>query len=1103
MNKNRTRHHRAQWGRLLAALLSALLITGTVSPVFADTLSEEGVVQAAETVTGTENGIAAPDESAEISSTEPEAEIISDSLEIIRGEGSADSGITREEESADPEIIEGEGSANPENAESEESSSETSGEITETETPDKDSPSGTDAEEFPEEHDGVTPMEEAGGEPAEEVSEETTEKPAEEAGETPGEEAGGMPEGDAGTPIEAELVFGEDEETILEEAEGAALTAAGQVIVGTNGMPTINIILAGTTLDQIKRGSKDTKYSGNTADMTVNGTGTSQTDVEIKGRGNSTWNQTKKPFQIKFDKKQDLFGQGKAKKWILLANDLDRSQLRNDIGLTLASKNGIPGALPQGQFIEVYFNGVYEGLYYLTRKVEVGTVPLKDDKGIIVEFEHIREPDEPSGYSTGGSRLSTKETVIDSKDMSEQKAVFDNFMKSYNAFEKAVMNKDWRTASQYADMQSFARHFLLSDFTGGQDMFGSSCYMFKDGDGDVIHAGPMWDFDLAYGNNVLSLSKESKSPYRTWAYMDVRECPNSIEVIKKWAPLYEYLMNMPEFRELVRTEYWGSVRKTLAEVSQSIGQRSTAISDARRRDLAKWHTGSSGGTESAAVEKYMKERTRYFDLLYGDVLKLGGFYDLKGAYKNETVRASRTADGYYVFSNRSGAVLDVIGAKKADGAGVQWTSYNKSDAQKWLPLASGAIISKETGFVLTGSPDGGYTIRNVAFSGNGPSAAQKFTFTKTTVDIASAVKNTTYAVTKASDARIPAASIYGKTLKEGEDYTLAKSVSETSVRWTFTGIGFFTGKKEVSIRVANSGGLDGSVFYRISSKLDRTKVLTVGGSSLKSGGNVQLESFSGSLEDYWFLEAQADGTYCIRNARSGMALDVKGGMTANNTNVQQYTPNGTTSQRFIIGRQSDGTYEVIGLKSQKAVDVAGGKTAENTNIQIYTPNDTRAQRWYIEAVGRRPDISGTYRIVSCAGKADKAVSVNGTSKANGANIFLWDAATSASAKWVLSENKDLNRTWSIRSSYSGKALDVAQDGTRSGTNVCQNAFAKDDNSFKWVLMKNERDNTYTIFSICSGLALDVSGGSGSNRANIQIYTPNGTRAQKWIFKTAA
>ena len=49
------------------------------------------------------------------------------------------------------------------------------------------------------------------------------------------------------------------------------------------------------------------------------------TDMSMKGRGNTTWGLPKKPYQIKLDSKQDILGMGKAKKWVLLANYGDRS----------------------------------------------------------------------------------------------------------------------------------------------------------------------------------------------------------------------------------------------------------------------------------------------------------------------------------------------------------------------------------------------------------------------------------------------------------------------------------------------------------------------------------------------------------------------------------------------------------------------------------------------------------------------------------------------------------------------------------------------------------------------------------------------------------
>ena len=43
-------------------------------------------------------------------------------------------------------------------------------------------------------------------------------------------------------------------------------------------------------------------------------------NLRIRGRGNSTWSFPKKPYQIKFDNKENVLGMPKDKKWILLAN---------------------------------------------------------------------------------------------------------------------------------------------------------------------------------------------------------------------------------------------------------------------------------------------------------------------------------------------------------------------------------------------------------------------------------------------------------------------------------------------------------------------------------------------------------------------------------------------------------------------------------------------------------------------------------------------------------------------------------------------------------------------------------------------------------------
>ena len=93
----------------------------------------------------------------------------------------------------------------------------------------------------------------------------------------------------------------------------------------------------------------------------------------VKGRGNSTWGGKKKPYQISLNKKADLLQTGEKdnaqKKWILLANANDASQLHSTIAYNLALELGMVGV--QCRPVDLYYDGEYRGSYLLTEKVEV------------------------------------------------------------------------------------------------------------------------------------------------------------------------------------------------------------------------------------------------------------------------------------------------------------------------------------------------------------------------------------------------------------------------------------------------------------------------------------------------------------------------------------------------------------------------------------------------------------------------------------------------------------------------------------------------------------------------------------------------------------
>ena len=89
--------------------------------------------------------------------------------------------------------------------------------------------------------------------------------------------------------------------------------------IDNNGLPVMMINLNNTSLTEIDENGTDVKYGGNEIELYNKGALSEFDNVEIRGRGNLSWIQPKKSYQIKLDKSVDLLGLGKAKKWVLLA----------------------------------------------------------------------------------------------------------------------------------------------------------------------------------------------------------------------------------------------------------------------------------------------------------------------------------------------------------------------------------------------------------------------------------------------------------------------------------------------------------------------------------------------------------------------------------------------------------------------------------------------------------------------------------------------------------------------------------------------------------------------------------------------------------------
>ena len=225
-------------------------------------------------------------------------------------------------------------------------------------------------------------------------------------------------------------------------------------------------------------------------------------DGKIKGRGNSTWGMAKKPYAIKFDEKQSFFGEPKDKSWVLLANYADKTSLRTSTAFYLGKISNLDYT-PRYHYVDVMLNGRYNGTYQLGEKLKIGKnrVNVGDD-GFLMEIDSRASSESDSRYFS----IKHIEQVVNIKDPDVE---YDDenydYAKNYVSLaDEALFSNDFKNQEEgwqkYMDMDSFVDWYLINEISKNNDaIFFSSCYMNLKR-GEKLKMGPLWDFDIAFGN---------------------------------------------------------------------------------------------------------------------------------------------------------------------------------------------------------------------------------------------------------------------------------------------------------------------------------------------------------------------------------------------------------------------------------------------------------------------------------------------------------------------------------------------------------------------------------------------------------------------------
>lgn len=296
--------------------------------------------------------------------------------------------------------------------------------------------------------------------------------------------------------------------------------------------------------------------------------------ANIRGRGNSTWGYPKKPYAIKLDKKAEVLGMPKHKRWCLLANWMDRTDMRNDIAFEIGRRMSGLAWTPRGRFVDLVFNGKFVGNYYLCEQIKVDSNR--------VNITEMSESDIEGDALTGGYLLEL-DTYFDEvnkfkskifrlpvmfKDPDEevlQPAQFEYFQNYFNTVEEKLNNHDsYSEIAALIDIDSFIDWWLLNELVINEEPnHPKSSYMYKVRDGKLF-AGPAWDYDWG------TFCDPSESGW----------------CIKK-AIWYRYLFTYPEFVEDVKKR-WQVNKNYLNSIPEYIDTLENSISESGQYDCQLW-----------------------------------------------------------------------------------------------------------------------------------------------------------------------------------------------------------------------------------------------------------------------------------------------------------------------------------------------------------------------------------------------------------------------------------------------------------------------------------------------------------------------------------
>lgn len=463
-------------------------------------------------------------------------------------------------------------------------------------------------------------------------------------------------------------------------------------------------------------------------------------NIGIELRGSSSQGFPKKQWGIEtrdgsgFSKDETIFGMAPDNDWVLYAPYSDKSLIRN----VLAYEMGwdLSGYAPRTKIVEVILNGQYEGVYIFTEKIKrkdgkVGTNDVKpeDVSGNELTGDYIVKVDKltadgivawTSKYKpyNGASNSEKIKFQLHDPEYADLNSTQRNYIKNFvNDFEDALDGSNYRDLEEgyaaYINVMSFIDFTLVNEISKNVDGYRISSFFHKvrASEGGKIHAGPLWDFNLAFGNSNYCNGGNTNG----WELDFYKTCTGGLQNPFWW----KKLLKDPAYADLMNCR-WNEMRDgpwSTSNLMSRIDELAAYLEESQQRNFQRWpilgayvwpnnYIGNSYADEISYLKSWITSRVNWLDNnMFGSSSSSGtvcSFLSIQREKNNLTTVFPTTSSEKFNFtfntavSNATLEVLDLSGKVVYSVNGVSGTEFilHLSNVKPGMYLYN--IISKET-----------------------------------------------------------------------------------------------------------------------------------------------------------------------------------------------------------------------------------------------------------------------------------------------------------------------------------------------------------------------------------------------------------------------